>query len=94
MLAIDNIINERSEKNLCLLKQQEAIHTNVQTEKHKKLALGWNILDRHYLSILTGWHSTYDSYLFSKVISPVSSNKTALSLTILSLLTFCLNQQF
>jgi hypothetical protein len=94
MLAIDNIINERSEKNLCLLKQQEAIHTNVQTGKHKKLALGRNILDRHYQSILTGWHSTYDSYLFSKVVSPVSSNKTALSLTILSLLTYCLNEQF
>ena len=34
-----------SEKNLCLLKQQESIHTNLQTEKHKKLALGRNILD-------------------------------------------------
>jgi hypothetical protein len=32
----------------------EAIHTNAQAEKHKKLALGRNILDRHYQSILTG----------------------------------------
>ena len=42
-------------KNLCLLKQQEAIHTNVQTEKHKKLALGGGEHSEQVLPVHSHW---------------------------------------